>query len=147
MNFDGFLLLPSKIHADVINDLQYRGAKMATMSEMVVKHKHQVYFWENYNYKHGLSKKNCTINELKMANFQGAFTNLYMRFFVLSWTLFMAVEQWLSGFVWHQNLLNMSPELWVFSSPGTTWYSWIHIVSYIQLVKLVVTFLCLNILT
>ena len=30
-------------------------------------------------------------------------------------------------------LLNISPELWIFSSPGTTWYPWIHIVSYHQL--------------
>jgi len=31
------LLLPSKVKADVINDLQYRGGKMATMSEISFK--------------------------------------------------------------------------------------------------------------
>ena len=29
-------------------------------------------------------------------------------------------------------LINISPELWVLSSPCTTWYPWIHIVSYAQ---------------
>ena len=29
-----FFILPSKLHADAINDLQYRVGKMATMSEM-----------------------------------------------------------------------------------------------------------------
>ena len=31
-----FLLLPSKVKADVINDLQYHGAKMAMKSDMYV---------------------------------------------------------------------------------------------------------------
>ena len=44
VDFYSFLLLPSKIHADAINDLQYCGAKMATMSEMFVKYRHKVYF-------------------------------------------------------------------------------------------------------
>ena len=44
VDFDGFLLLPSKIHADAINDLQYRRAKMVTMSDLFVKHKHKDYF-------------------------------------------------------------------------------------------------------
>ena len=32
-----FLFLPSKVYADAINNLQYRGGKMATMSEMSLK--------------------------------------------------------------------------------------------------------------
>ena len=44
-NFVGFLLLLSKIHADVINDWQYRKAKMATKSEMDVKYGHATYFF------------------------------------------------------------------------------------------------------
>ena len=37
MYFVGFLPLPSKVNADTINDLQYRGAEMATTSEMFLK--------------------------------------------------------------------------------------------------------------
>ena len=37
------------------------------------------------------------------------------------------IEQWVSGFIWHRNI---SPDLWVLYSPGTTWYHWINIVSY-----------------
>ena len=48
---------------------------------------------------------------------------------------------WL-GSSWSQDLLgtkiswlpNISPELWVLSSPCTTWNPWIHIVSYADLV-------------
>ena len=40
-----------------------------------------------------------------MVNFHDSFTNLYKRFFVLSWTLCMAGEQWISGFVEHQNIM------------------------------------------
>ena len=43
-------------------------------------------------------KKNCTINEPKIVKFYDSFTNLYKKFFVLSWTLCMAGEQWISGF-------------------------------------------------
>ena len=32
-----FLILPFKVHADATIDLQYRGGKMATMSEMSLK--------------------------------------------------------------------------------------------------------------
>ena len=56
----------------------------------------------------GSPKNNCTINELKMFFFvHDSFTNLYERFFVLSWTLCMAWhgDQWISGFVWHQNII------------------------------------------
>ena len=35
--FFGFLILTSKVFADVINYLQYRGGKMATMSDMSLK--------------------------------------------------------------------------------------------------------------
>ena len=41
VDFVGFLLLPSKIHADAINDMQYCEAKMATKSEMFVKCGHK----------------------------------------------------------------------------------------------------------
>ena len=96
----GFLLLCSKVKADAINDLQNRRAKIATKSEMFVKNGHKVYFWKKYKYKHRVPKI-CTINEPKMGNFQDYITILYKRCFVLSWTFFMAGEQWISGFVWH----------------------------------------------
>ena len=57
VDFVGFLLLPSKIHADAINDLQYCGAKMAMKSEMFVKYWHKVYFCEKYAYQESLSLK------------------------------------------------------------------------------------------
>ena len=38
------LILPFKVHADAINDLQYRGGKMATMSDMSLKIGHKVCF-------------------------------------------------------------------------------------------------------
>ena len=86
-----FLLLPYKIHADVINDLKYRGAKMATKSDMFLKYGHIAY--------------------------QEKMLNRY-----LDW-------KWLgsSGFqdllgTKKIRLLNICPELWVLSSPGTTWY-------------------------
>ena len=47
VEFVGILLLPSKVHADDINDLQYLGAKMATKSEMRVKYGHTVFFERN----------------------------------------------------------------------------------------------------
>ena len=37
MVFVGFLFLCSKVKADAINDLQYHGTKMATISDMFVK--------------------------------------------------------------------------------------------------------------
>ena len=43
-NFFGFLLLPGKVYADVINGLQYRVAKMQTKSEMYAKYGHAIYF-------------------------------------------------------------------------------------------------------
>ena len=42
--FVGFLLLRSKVKADAINDLQYRGVIKATNSDMFVKYGPQVYF-------------------------------------------------------------------------------------------------------
>ena len=51
-NFFGFLLLPGKVYADVINGLQYRVAKMQTKSEMHVKYGHAIDFLEKYKYKH-----------------------------------------------------------------------------------------------
>ena len=42
--FCWFLLLLSKVKADAINDLQYRGAKMATNSDMFVKYGPKVNF-------------------------------------------------------------------------------------------------------
>ena len=59
----GFLLLPSKVHVDAINDCQYHKAKMATNSDMYVKYGLEIY-------------KNCTINYPKMGHFEDAFTNL-----------------------------------------------------------------------
>ena len=43
-NFLGFLFLPGKVHADVINGLQYCIAKMQTRSEMYAKYGHEIYF-------------------------------------------------------------------------------------------------------
>ena len=59
-NFLGFLLLPGKLHADVINGLQYRVAKMQTKSEMYAKYGHAIYFGEKYDYKNRLSIKTAT---------------------------------------------------------------------------------------
>ena len=53
----GFLLLPGKVYADVINGLQYRVAKMQTKSEMHVEYGHAIHFWEKYDYKNSLSIK------------------------------------------------------------------------------------------
>ncbi len=39
-----FLLLPGKVHADVINGWQYCVAKMQTKSEMYAKYGHAIYF-------------------------------------------------------------------------------------------------------
>ena len=50
-------------------------------------------------------KKNCTRNEPKIVNLIDAFTNLYKIFFVLSWTLCMAGEQSVWGFVWHLSIM------------------------------------------
>ena len=44
----GFLIVPSKAHADAINDLQYRGGKITMMSEMSLKNGIQDSFWEKY---------------------------------------------------------------------------------------------------
>ena len=43
VDFVGFLLLLSKIHAYVKNDFQYGGAKMATKSDMFVKYGPKVF--------------------------------------------------------------------------------------------------------
>ena len=43
VDFVGVLLIPFKVHADAINDVQYSGAKMATKIEMFVKYRHNVY--------------------------------------------------------------------------------------------------------
>ena len=63
-----------------------------------------------------------------MVNFQDAFTKLYKRFFVLSRTLFMAGEQWISGFVWHQNIMvtQYQPRAMSF---GLTWHNLITLMS------------------
>ena len=39
-----FLLLPSNVHADAINDLQYWGVEMAIKSEIFLNHEHKVDF-------------------------------------------------------------------------------------------------------
>ena len=49
-----FLLLPFKVHADVITDWQYWRAKIATKSEMYVKYGHAICFGDKYEYKHSL---------------------------------------------------------------------------------------------
>ena len=43
-NFFGFLLLPGKVHADVINGLQYCVAKIQMKSEMHAKYGRAIYF-------------------------------------------------------------------------------------------------------
>ena len=42
--FFGFLLLPGKVHADVIIGRHYCLAKMQTKSEMYAKYGHAIYF-------------------------------------------------------------------------------------------------------
>ena len=126
-----FFILPSKEHGDATDDLQYFGGKTATMSEMSLKNGLKVWFWKKYKYKHRLSRKTAHLhNELKIVIFHDSFTNLYKRFFVLSWTLCMSGEQWVSGFVWHQSIMvtKESTEIWVLSDLCTTWYPWIQIV-------------------
>ena len=83
-NFFGFLLLPGKVYADVINGLQYRVAKMQTKSEMDAKYGHAIYFCEKYDYKNRLSIKNCTINEPKIVYFQDTFIGLDNKFLVMT---------------------------------------------------------------
>ena len=56
-NFVGFLLLPSKVHADVKAYWQCRKAKIATKSEMYVKYGHAIFLKDKYEYKHRLSIK------------------------------------------------------------------------------------------
>ena len=62
-----FLLLISKVHADVINDWQYRKAKMVTKSKMYVKYGHASFFgfdlklmhdWEAVGFRICLAPKN-----------------------------------------------------------------------------------------
>ena len=43
-NIFGFLLIPGKVYADVINGLQYCVAKMQTKSEMYAKYGCEIYF-------------------------------------------------------------------------------------------------------
>ena len=52
-----FLLLPDKVYAAAIHDLQYRVAKMQSKSEMHVKYGLAIFFLEEYEYKHRLSMK------------------------------------------------------------------------------------------
>ena len=52
-----FLLLPGKVHADVINAFQYCVAKMQTKSEMYAKYEHAIFFKEKYDYEIRLSIK------------------------------------------------------------------------------------------
>ena len=60
--FVGVLLLRSKVKADARNDLQYPGAKMPTKSDRFVKYGPNVYFGEEYKYKHRESFKKCNMN-------------------------------------------------------------------------------------
>ena len=77
-------------------------------------------------------RKNGGKIEPKMGHFQDTFIKLYKNILVLTSTICMPWEQWISGFVWHKKswLLNISPELWFLSSPEKTWYPWFHTVSY-----------------
>ena len=142
MFFFSFQILPFKVHADVVIYLQYHGGKIATMSEMFLKMGLKFGYQRNTSTNTGY-QENWTVNGPAMVTFHDSLTNINMIFFVLSWTWCMAGEQWISGVVWHRNimvtkyqpteiswLLNISPEVWVVSSPGTTWYPWIHIVLY-----------------
>ena len=52
-----FIEVPSKVHADAINDLQYPRAKMATKSEMLIKFLVNNFFGEKLDYKHRVSRK------------------------------------------------------------------------------------------
>ena len=50
-NFIDFLLLPNKVYADAINDLQYRVTKMHTKSEKHIKYWHAIIFSRNVSTK------------------------------------------------------------------------------------------------
>ena len=67
--FVGFLILPSKLHADAINDLQYCDGKIATMSLKIAL---KLDIGRNTNTNTG---KNYTINEPKIVNFHDSFTH------------------------------------------------------------------------
>ena len=64
-NFGGFFLIPSKLHADVINDWQYVKAEMATKSEMYVKYRHVINFMLYIQVQTQVINKYCTINDQK----------------------------------------------------------------------------------
>ena len=55
------------------------------------------------------------------------FSNLYNKTWVLTWTLCMPWEQWISGFVWRKNIMVTQYQ----PSPKKTWYPWFHTVSYV----------------
>ena len=55
--FAGFLLLPSKVHADVLNKLRYCGGKIATKSEMFLKYGHKVNFGRKSSTNSGYQEK------------------------------------------------------------------------------------------
>ena len=78
--------------------------------------------------------EHCTINEQKMVHCQDAFTDLYDNILVMTWTLCMSGQQWILGFIWPKKI-NISPELWLLSSPDTTWYPWFHTFSYVNIVR------------
>ena len=76
-----FKILPCKVHADTINDLHYRGGKMATMSEMFVRNGLKVGFERNTNTNKGYQGK-LHHKWTENGKFHDFFTNLYNFFLV-----------------------------------------------------------------
>ena len=88
-------------HADFINGLQYRVAKMyAKCMQAYAKYGHEINFWEKYDFKKQVINKNCTINEPKMVYFQDAFIDLGNKFLLMTWTWCMPGDKWILGYIW-----------------------------------------------
>ena len=76
-------LLPNKVYADVLNGLQYRVAKMQTKSEIACKVWACNFFRDILEQTQVINKK-CTIRKPKIIHFQGAFTDSYDMFLVMT---------------------------------------------------------------
>ena len=127
-NFFVFLLLPSKVYADVINVLHNRVAKMQTKSEMYAKYGDDIFLREIWLQKQ-IVNQNCTIYESKIIYFQDAFIDLDNKFLVMTWTWCMPGEQWILGFIWPTKIMvtQYQPRALIFVLTG---YNLISLISH-----------------